>query len=257
NRRYGLRASFADETGAVIGPATGVTFASDNSQVASVGEDGTVTAAGYGHARITASAPGGKRAAVAVFVQGEIVLASSRSGRLQLYSAERSNLAQLRKVLDDSSTATDPAYSPDGESIAFVSSRDGSDDVWLMSRDGSNQHNLTKSQQLKERSPHFLRDGSLAFLLEGKDGGRTVTQVVKMDLATGRMAPVTGTDLVIGDFAVSPAGDLLALVVNVQKNVSRVYIQPVGTGGGGAGGGAPVAIPTTGAEQMVSATFMP
>jgi len=345
NRRYGLRASFADETGAVIGPATGVTFASDNPQVASVGEDGTVTAAGYGHARITASAPGGKRAAVAVFVQGEIVLASSRSGRLQLYSAERSNLAQLRKVLDDSSTATDPAYSPDGsriafvstrdgqpeiyvmdadgtdvarltnspgvdgdpsftadgqavvfhsnrtghrqifvqaitgsdaiqltqepadnsqpsvspdgESIAFVSSRDGSDDVWLMSRDGSNQHNLTKSQQLKERSPHFLRDGSLAFLLEGKDGGRTVTQVVKMDLATGRMAPVTGTDLVIGDFAVSPAGDLLALVVNVQKNVSRVYIQPVGTGGGGAGGGAPVAIPTTGAEQMVSATFMP
>src|SRR5881296_1569629 len=70
NRRYGLRASFADETGAVIGPATGVTFASDNPQVASVGEDGTVTAAGYGHARITASAPGGKRAAVAVFVQG-------------------------------------------------------------------------------------------------------------------------------------------------------------------------------------------
>src|SRR5439155_595209 len=320
NKRYALRASFADEAGAVIGPATGVTFASDNPQIAAVGEDGTVTAAGYGHARITASAPGGKRAAVAVFVQGEIVLASSRSGRLQLYSAERSNLAQLRKVLDDSSTATDPAYSPDGsriafvstrdgqpeiyvmdadgtdvarltnspgvdgdpsftadgqavvfhsnrtghrqifvqaitgsdaiqltqepadnsqpsvspdgESIAFVSSRDGSDDVWLMSRDGSNQHNLTKSQQLKERSPHFLRDGSLAFLLEGKDGGRTVTQVVKMDLATGRMAPVTGTDLVIGDFAVSPAGDLLALVVNVQKNVSRVYIQPVGTGGG-------------------------
>ena len=345
NRRYGLRASFADETGAVIGPATGVTFASDNPQVAAVGEDGTITAAGYGHAHITASAPGGKRAALAVFVQGEIVLASSRSGRLQLYSAERSNLAQLRKVLDDSSMATDPAYSPDGsriafvstrdgqpevyvmdadgtdaarltnspgvdgdpsftadgqavvfhsnrtghrqifvqaitgsdafqltqepadnsqasvspdgETIAFVSSRDGSDDIWLMSRDGASQRNLTKSPQLKERSPHFLRDGSLAFLLEGKDGGRTVTQVVKMELATGRMAPVTGTDLVIGDFAVSPAGDLLALVVNVQKNVSKVYIQPVGTGSGGGGGGAPVAIPTTGAEQMVSATFMP
>src|SRR3989454_3253417 len=165
-----------------------------------------------------------------------------------------SDAIQLTQEPADNSQAS---VSPDGETIAFVSSRDGSDDIWLMSRDGSSQRNLTKSPQLKERSPHFLRDGSLAFLLEGKDGGRTVTQVVKTDLATGRMAPLTGTDLVIGDFAVSPAGDLLALVVNVQKNVSKVYIQPVGTGSGGGGGGAPVAIPTTGAEQMVSATFMP
>ena len=150
-----------------------------------------------------------------------------------------------------------PSASPDGETIAFVSNRDGSDDIWLMSRDGSNQRNFTKSPQVKEKSPHFMRDGSLAFLLEGKDGGRTVTQVVKADLASGRAAPLTGTDLVITDFAVSPGGDLLALVVNVQKNVQKIFIQPVATGGGAAGGGAPVAIPTTGAEQMVAATFMP
>ena len=45
----------------------------------------------------------------------------------------------------------------------------------------------------------------------------------------------------------------LGLVVAVQKNVFRVYVQPVGT----AGSGAPVPIPTTGAEQMVSPAFMP
>src|SRR2546422_80721 len=121
NRRYGLRANFADETGAVIGPATAVTFASDNPPAVAVAEDGTIPAAGYGHARVTASAPGGKHAAVDVFVQGEIVVASSRSGRLQLYAAERANLAQLRKVLDDSATAAEPAYSPDGSRLAFVS----------------------------------------------------------------------------------------------------------------------------------------
>ena len=348
NRRYGLHASFADETGAVIGPATAVTFVSDNPPAVAVAEDGTITAAGYGHARVTASAPGGKHAAVDVFVQGEIVVVSTRSARPQLYAVERANLAQLRKVLDDSSTAGEPAYSPDGsrlafvstrdgqpeiyvmdadgtnasrltnapgadgdpsftadgravvfhsprtghrqifvqpitssdavqltqepsdnsqpsasadgETIAFVSNRDGSDDIWLMARDGSNQRNFTKSPQVKEKSPHFMRDGSLAFLVEGKDGGRTLTQIVKADLASGRMTPLTGTDLVISDFAVSSAGDLLALVVNVQKNVQKVFIQPIGTGSGaGAAGGAaaPVAIPTTGAEQMVSATFMP
>src|SRR3989441_735513 len=98
NRRYGLRASFADETGTVIGPATGVTFASDNPPAAAVAEDGTVTAAGDRHAHITAPGPGGKRAAGAVVVEGAVVLASARSGRLQLYSAERPKPAQLRKV---------------------------------------------------------------------------------------------------------------------------------------------------------------
>jgi hypothetical protein len=47
-------------------------------------------------------------------------------------------------------------------------------------------------------------------------------------------------------------GDLLGLVVAVQKNVFRVYIQPIG-----ASAGAPVAMPTSGAEQMVAPAFMP
>ena len=340
-RRVPLRASFADEAGAVIGPATGVSWASDNPAVATVGDDGTVTTAAYGHARITATAPGGRRAVAEVFVQGEIVVASSRSGRLQLYAAERANLAQLRKITDDTATATEPAFSPDGshiaftstrdgqpevyvmdadgtnaarltnspgldgdpsfsadgqavvfhsqrtghrqvylqpitssvavpltqepadnsqpsmspdgEVIAFVSNRDGNNHIWLMAKDGTNQRPFTRGPQGKESVPHFLRDGTLAYLVEQKEGGRTSTQVVKADLTTGKVAPLAGTDLMVTDFAVSGVGDLLGLVVAVQKNVFRVYIQPIGA----SGGGAPVAIPTSGAEQMLSPAFMP
>lgn len=339
-RRSGLKASFVDEAGVVLAPATGVTWASDNPVVATVSEDGTVSSAGYGHARITATAPGGKHTAVEVFVQGEILVASSRAGRFQLYSAERSNLAQWRKLVDDSAAASEPAVSadgsriaftsardgqpaiyimdadgtsagrltnspaangapaftpdgqslvyhslrtghrqvflqpitssdaiqltqeptenwhptvsPDGETIAFVSNREGNPDIWLMAKDGTNQRAFTKTPQLKESAPHFLRDGSLAYLVEQREGSRSVTQVVRADLATGKLTPLTGTDLVITDFAVSPAGDLVGLVVMVQKNVYKVYIQPVGPGGG-----APVPIPTTGAEQMVTPAFMP
>lgn len=340
-RKFSLKASFADESGTVIGPATGVTWVSDNPQVATVAEDGTVATAAYGHARVTATAPGGRRATTEVFVQGEIVLATSRTGRFQLYAAERSNLAQLRAVVEDPAVAADPAFSPDGsriaftstrdgqpevyimdadgsgvsrltnspgldgdasftadgqavvfhsqrtghrqifvqpitssdavqltqepadnsqpsmspdgEMIAFVSNRDGNNHIWLMGKDGSNQRALTKGQQSKESAPHFLRDGALTYLVEQKESGRTVTQVVKTDLVTGKTSPLTGTDLVINDFAPSPGGDLLGLVVAVQKNVFRVYIQPVGANGAGA----PVAIPTTGAEQMVTPAFMP
>jgi len=341
NRRYALKASFADEAGGVIGPATGVTWASDNPPVAAVAEDGTVSTAADGHARITATAPGGRRAVAEIFVQGEIVLESSRTGRFQLYSAERANLAQLRKVMDDTAVATEPAFSPDGsriaftstrdgqaeiyvmdadgtsaarltnspgadgdasftadgqavvfhsqrtghrqvflqpitssdavrltqepadnsqptvspdgETIAFVSNREGNNHIWLMSRDGSSQRPVTRGPQSKETAPRFLRDGSLAYLVEQKESGRTVTQVVKADLGTGKVTPLSGMDLVVADFTVSPAGDLLGLVVAVQKNVFRVYVQPVGS----AGSGAPVPIPTTGAEQMVSPAFMP
>jgi WD40 repeat protein len=341
NRRYPLKASFADEAGVTIGPATGVTWASDNPQVVSVAEDGSLSTASYGHARITATAPGGRRAVAEVFVQGEIVVASSRTGRFQLYAAERANLAQLRKVMDDTAVATEPAFSPDGsriaftstrdgqpevyimdadgtgaarltnspgadgdasftadgqavvfhsqrtghrqiflqpitssdavqltqepadnsqptvspdgETIAFVSNREGNNHLWLMSKDGSSQRPVTRGPQSKETAPRFLRDGSLAYLVEQKESGRTVTQVVKVDLATGKVSPLSGVDLVAADFTVSPAGDLLGLVVAVQKNVFRVYVQPIGA----AGSGAPVPIPTTGAEQMVSPAFMP
>jgi len=338
NRRYPVKANFADEAGAVIGPATSVTWASDNPQVVGVGDDGTVSAVGYGHARVMATAPGGRRATVDVYVQGELVLASSRSGRFQLYSMERSNLAQLRKVADDTGAATEPAFSPDGsrlayvetrdgqpqiwvmdadgttparltnapgphggpvftadgqgvvyhalrtghqqifmqsitgsdaiqltqepntnadptvspdgETIAFVSSREGNNDIWLMSKDGSNQRAFTHTPQMRESAPAFLRDGSLAYLVEQKQGGRTLTQVARADLATGRVTPLTGTDLSITDFAITPGGDLLALVVTVGKGLYRIYVVPVGSG-------APVPLPTTGAELMVTPTFLP
>jgi uncharacterized protein YjdB len=342
-RTHVLKGSYTDEAGTVIGPATGLTWASESPQVATVSDDGMITAVDHGHGRVTATAPGGKSATVDVFVQGEFVVASSRSGPFQLYVGDRSNLAQLRRLVGDS--ASDPAFSPDGsrivftsmslhggrhdiavmdadganvtrlakssgsdshaqftpdgntvvfqsdrtlhsqlfmqpvagsvavqltqepavntlpavspdgEMIAFVSTRDGSTNVWLMAKDGSNQRPFTRTGSAsRSTSPHFLRDGSLVYLLETKANGRTTTQVVKADLPTGRVTPLTGTDLLITDCAVTAAGDLLALVVNVQaggKPLYRVYVQPVGTAGGA------VPVPTTGPEQMVTPTFMP
>lgn len=344
NQRHTLRPNYADDQGAVIGPASNLTWTTDNPQVATVGEDGTVTGVGYGHARITAAAPGGKTAAADVFVVGEIVVSSSRGGgKFQLYAAERANLAQLAKISTDTTSATDPAFSadgsriayvstspgnaeiyvmnadgtsptrlttdpqvdgrpvftpdgqtvffhssrtagrqqvwsvnvdgsgltqvtrdsisfapavsPDGQTVAYVSIRDRNYDIWLMARDGSNQRRFTPTPQIKESEPRFLRDGSLAYLVERREGNRTVQQVVRADLGTGSVTPLTGTDLALTSFSVSPSGDLLALVVNAQPEnrrnpIYKVYIQPVGSG-------TPVPMPTTGVEQMVTPTFRP
>src|SRR5437016_1595193 len=347
NQRHTLHANYADDQGNVLGPAANLTWSTDNPQVATVGEDGTVAGAGYGHARVTAAAPGGKTAAADIYVVGEIVVASSRAGqgKFQLYSAERSNLAQLSKVTPptDTASANDPAFSPDGSRIAFVTQRDGNPeiyvmnadgtgvtrvtndpqgdgrpafapdgqsivfhssrpagkqeiwavnldgtgltqltrdsvnfspavspdgqtiayvsvrdknyDIWLMGRDGSNQRAFTRSPQQKETEPRFMRDGTLVYLVERKDGNRMVQQVVRADLSTGSVTPLTGTDLAIASFAISPSGDLVALVVNAEPQNRRnpaykVYMQPVSSG-------TPVPMPTTGSEQMITPAFRP
>ena len=347
NQRHTLRANYADDQGTVLGPATNLTWTTDNPQVATVGEDGTVAGTGYGHARVIATAPGGKTATADVYVVGEIVMASSRAGvgKFQLYSAERANLAQLTRIAADTATGTDPAFSADGSRIAFVSQRDGNAeiyvmnadgtgatrlttdpqadgrptftpdgqaivfhsarpagrqqvwvvnvdwtgltqltrdsinfaptvspdgqtiayvslrdknyDIWLMSRDGSNQRPFTRSPQQRESEPRFLSDGTLAYLVERREGNRTVQQVVRADLGTGNVTALSGIDLAIASFAVSPSGDLVALVVNAEPQNRRnptykLYIQPVGWGGG-----MPVPMPTTGTEQMITPTFRP
>ena len=358
NERHTLRGNYIGNDGAVLAPAVNVTWSSDRPEIATVSEDGMIAGVGYGRARIAATAPGGSSDTTEVFVQGEILVSSTRGGggaggggggggaRSRLYAIERSNLALLRPVTTDTATATEPAYSPDGSRIAYVSTKDGNPeiyvmdsdgrnpvrltnerqadekptftpdgqtvlfqstrtkntqiwsvgvdgsslrpltvegmgtnlqpavspdggtvaftsirldgtpDIWLMAKDGTQQRPFTKTPQSNETYPRFLRDGSLAYLVERREGNRTVSQVVKADLATGLVTPLSGTDLFVTSFSVSPAGDLLALVVPMpgterrRNPVNRVYIQPVGAG-------APVPIPATGEEQIATPTFQP
>ena len=340
NRRIAVRATYMDSS-TVIGPATGLTWTSENPQVATANDSGVITAVSYGRARAVATAPGGKRGTVDVFVQGEIVMPSTRAGsRFQLFAAERGTLTQWRRVSEDTLSATDPAFSPDGsriafaaargiyvmdadggnpvrvttgsgndnrpqflpdlsaiifqsdrggagipqiwtqslqtggapvqltqgsgsmqptvspdgEIIAFASTRDGSTNIWLMAKDGTNQREFTRSSgNFKSLAPRFLRDGSLFYLVQGKEGGRTVSQVMRAELTTGRVSPVTGTELSISDFAAAPGGDLLALLATApgSKGPARLYIQALTTGS------AAVPITTTGAEQQLIPAFMP
>ncbi|HXF95875.1 MAG TPA: Ig-like domain-containing protein, partial [Gemmatimonadales bacterium] len=184
-----------------------------------------------------------------------VVFHSSRTRNQQIWSVgiDGSNLRQLTQ---EPGANLQPSVSPDGSTIAFASSREGNYDIWLMNRDGAQQRPFTKSPQWRESYPRFLRDGTLAYLVERREGNRTVTQVMRADLVTGQTTPLTGTDLFITAFAVAPAGDLLALVVPVpgterrRTPTYRVYIQPVGAG-------APVPIPATGEESIATPAFQP
>ena len=78
----------------------------------------------------------------------------------------------------------DPAWSPDGEQIAFTSERDGDREVYVMNADGSNAVRLTTSAGFDE-NPSWssggkriafdsMRDGNLEIYIMNADGSGVV-----------------------------------------------------------------------------------
>lgn len=117
-------------------------------------------------------------------------IAFVRDGEVYLLSADGTVFVNLS---DDPGSDGDPAWSPDGEAIAFSSNRSGSTQVHLMNADGSSQTQLTSDDG---RHPAWSPDGGrIAFSSNGQiylmdpDGGG-LTQLT----TTGGIAPAWSPD---------------------------------------------------------------
>jgi len=78
---------------------------------------------------------------------GMIAFASNRDGDFQIWvistTQDSLGLIDVTRITAEGQNIG-PAWSPDGNRIAFVSDREGSLDIFLMNADGSDQTNLTK-----------------------------------------------------------------------------------------------------------------
>ncbi|MFC1712462.1 DUF5050 domain-containing protein [Candidatus Poribacteria bacterium] len=66
-----------------------------------------------------------------------------------------------------------PAWSPDGQRIAFVSWRDGNSEIYVMGADGSNQRRLTNNPAV-ENEPDWSPDGERIVFRSMRDGKNEV-----------------------------------------------------------------------------------
>ena len=86
---------------------------------------------------------------------------------LEIFTMD-SDGSDIEQLTDNGTDDLMPAFSPGGERIAFVSTRDGSSEIYTMYADGSNQTRLTNNAS-GARYPAFFPDGERIVFATDRD----------------------------------------------------------------------------------------
>jgi Tol biopolymer transport system component len=143
----------------------------------------------------------------------KIVFMSAHDGNFEIYSVDADG-TELARLTDNDSFDGHPAWSPDGQRIAFTSNRDAGGDPWstselyVMDVDGSNVERLTFSKSGAGR-PTWSPDGTRIAYESLSDGSVNLWEVAATGGTPQLLFSSPGFD---GQPAWSPDGTRLALV---------------------------------------------
>ena len=85
------------------------------------------------------------------------------------WSPDGERIAFVSGVTNNPATDESPAWSPDGTRIAFTSGRDDNAEIYVMNADGSEQARVTNNPAL-DRSPAWSPDGTRIAFVSDRDG---------------------------------------------------------------------------------------
>jgi len=156
--RISLQASFADSNGAPLSPATDVTWTSSNPDVVQVEGRGSLVPIARGRSQVIAGTPWGVADTATVFVQGDVLVTSTRLGSADLFAFDRGDPSTFTPITEGAGDDIGPVYSPDGSQVAFASNRDGNFEIYVVDADGVNPLRLTQTTA-NETEPAWTPDG--------------------------------------------------------------------------------------------------
>lgn len=162
------------------GRATSVSWRTSDGRTAAV-RDGTLYGRGLGRATIYASR-GMVEDSITVFVTGDVLVAVDSAGQEWITPVSS---GRGRAVGGTPLEGTSPALSPDGQTLAFVSSRDGGfPRIFLADADGANVRRLTPKLRgrlglafYREIGPVWSNDGKRVFFASDVSGGYQIYSI--------------------------------------------------------------------------------
>ncbi len=129
--------------------------------------------------------------------------------------ADRFGPADLARLAD----VAEPALSPDGEYVAYAVTTTNPDadkrtsDLWRVRFDGRERVQLTRTPEDSEWQPQWAPDGSSLAFLSDRGGEDATTQVWLLPAGAGESRKLTDFPAGVEDYAWSPDGTRLAIVV--------------------------------------------
>ncbi len=128
-------------------------------------------------------------------------------------------------LTSDPAPDLDPAWSPDGKTLAFVSLRDGIQKIYIMDENGNNLRRLTDTVRV-EAQPSWSPDGTrIAFV----SGDNVTTQIYIMNSDGTEVTQVTNGPGFNENPTWSPDGTMLAFWSNRSGNLQIYIIRLDGT----------------------------
>jgi len=132
----------------------------------------------------------------------------------------------LRRLTTDGAPEFDPAWSPDGNRIAYRSEADGNSEIYVMNADGTHAENLTKNPG-SDYSPSWSPKGDQIAFASDRGGGRN--DIYVMDTDGSHVKRVT-TDVSTDEYPTwSPDGNHFAFVSDRDGDWEIYVIDARGT----------------------------
>jgi uncharacterized protein YjdB len=156
--RMRVTASVTDDRGAIVAEASDVTWTSTQPTVVAVDAGGTVSGGAWGHSQVVAATAWGGADTLDAYVQGQLLVTSTRSGNGDIYATDPASPAALNRVTDALGAEVSASFAPDATHIAYVATGDGNPELYVMNADGSEPRRLTTTGSA-EASPQWTPDG--------------------------------------------------------------------------------------------------